>query len=82
MGAPYHAGSALRDFGPGFHPDTPPAEYVGPEGRAILSGAECAELGRSLDRLFEALGDAAPYEIGAVEAHVMLAMAAWGQPAA
>lgn len=61
----------VREFGPGFHPDTPPCEYVDAKGRT-LSDKDAEILSRSLDRVFRVLGDEAPYEISVEEARRML----------
>lgn len=60
----------IREFGIGFHPDTPPSEYVDPEGRPLPS-QDVDALEASLDLLFEVLGDESPYEMCLDEAHRM-----------
>lgn len=51
-----------RDFGLGFHPDTPASDYRNREGLPLPPDVVSA-LDDSLDRVFEILGDEAPYQL-------------------
>ena len=60
----------VRDFGLGFHPDTPADEYVDDDGHPL--DAEIVKyLDESVARVFEILGDDRPCEIGMEEFHGM-----------
>ncbi len=61
----------VSDFGPGFHPDTPAAEYTDAEGKRLPPVITDA-LESSLDRVFAILGDSRPYEIGIEEKRKLL----------
>jgi hypothetical protein len=61
-----------RDFGLGFHPDTPASDYVNTEGLPLPPDVASA-LEDSLKRVFEILGDELPYVLGAEVATAMLA---------
>jgi len=63
----------VRDFGPGFHLDTVPEDYVQPDGQPFLTRDQCTELTVSMERLFSILGDERTYEIGANVAWTLLA---------
>jgi hypothetical protein len=49
-------------FGHGFHLDTPPSEYVSPDG-SVLPEDVATTLESSLNRAFEILGAERPYEV-------------------
>lgn len=55
----------VRDFGPGFHPDTPADDYVDAKGRRLPTDVTTA-LDVSIDRAFTLLGDEL-YDVGLVE---------------
>lgn len=63
----------VRDFGLGFHLDTPLEDYRLPSGDDVFTSSECALLTASLERIFLILGDEAPYEICAHQGSAMLA---------
>lgn len=63
----------VRDFGIGFHPDTPAEDYTTPTGSRSLTPDECVSLNRSIILLFSILGDELPYTICANEAKAILA---------
>ena len=50
------------DFGPGFHPDTDPADYIDENEKPLFSDCEVKELNNSMDIVFNLLSD--PYDIG------------------
>jgi hypothetical protein len=52
----------VSDFGPGFHPDTDPVNYIDENENPLFSDCEVKELNKSMDIIFQKLGD--PYEIG------------------
>ena len=55
----------VRDFGPGFHFDSAPEDYVFADGTPVFTRDQCTALTESLKRLFRILGNERPYEIGA-----------------
>lgn len=62
----------VRDFGLGFHLDTPADEYVADDGLRLLPPRAGEELDRSIDRVFAVLGDEEPYEVCSEEMYRML----------
>jgi hypothetical protein len=48
----------ITRIGPGFHFDTPPAEYIDREGRPLLFASDAGRLSRGLDRAVVILGRA------------------------
>jgi hypothetical protein len=53
----------IVDFGLGFHLDTRPEDYFQPNSRPALTADQCRTLEKSLERLFELLGETVPYDI-------------------
>lgn len=62
----------IRRFGPGFHLDTSPDQYVFPDGQQVLDSDEAMILEGSLRHLFLILGNVVPYQIGEVEVRSLL----------
>jgi len=58
-----------RDFGLGFHLDTPAQDYVDSSGNT-LTGQDCQDLNRSIERLFKLLPD--PYAVACDEMQKMM----------
>ena len=52
----------VSEFGPGFHPDTDPIDYIDENEKPLFSDYEVKELNKSMDIAFQKLGD--PYAIG------------------
>ena len=65
-----------RDFGFGFHLDTPACEYVDEEGNSFTE-QQCEDLDGSIDRLFDLLAD--PYAIAVEEMEKMIEQGVNGQ---
>lgn len=63
---------ACRQFGLGFHPDTPASEYVSDDGTP-LAPEVAAALDASIERCFAVLGDEEPYEVCMAEFQQMIA---------
>jgi len=63
----------VRDFGLGFHLDSAPEDYVQLNGQPVFTRDQSTVLMKSLERLFQILGDERPYEIGADISGALLA---------